>query len=104
MSNPFEKPVSFLLCNATANTYNDAGFLLFDFTPTAQCAVNLLLSLVADAAGIQQNQIRICRFIGERVICPAHDLCDPFRVILIHLTAVGLNIQFLHGTMASITL
>jgi hypothetical protein len=42
-----------LLSNATADTYNDAGFLLFDFTPAAEGAVNFLLRLVADAAGIQ---------------------------------------------------
>ena len=44
---------------------------------------------------LENNQIRGLDVIRACVIHPAHDLCDPLGIVLVHLATVGLQIEFL---------
>ena len=58
--------------------------------------INLLLSIVAHGTGVQEHGISLVYIVGGLIACHLHDRGNHLRIGHIHLTAIGLNIQFLH--------
>ena len=91
------------LCNrlpvARGETAADADFerrvRFLELIKTPDLAINLLLRLVADGAGVQQNQIgRLVRFgflVPFRLEMPG----DGLRIVAVHLAAVCENLELL---------
>ena len=99
---PFEQVRAFLLRHAAADADHDSLAILFVFFPPSERAVDLLFRLVAHAASVEQHEIGAVHAVGWNVALARHDLEDSFRVILIHLAAVGLDVDlFIHGTIKS---
>ena len=97
-----EKILSLLLGDAATDPYDHSFASVFELLPAAERAVNFLLGLIPHGATVEQNHICGINAVGLHITRPAHDLGDPFRIILIHLAAVGLNIKlFFHWTIKS---
>src|SRR5712675_1462629 len=81
-----------LLRDAAADADNHALPPILQFFPSPERAVNLLLRLVANAAGIKKNQIRRLNVFGALIVHTTQNLRDALRIVLVHLATVGLQI------------
>src|SRR5262245_20739686 len=99
-----EQICALLLRNAAPDSDNDLQPPLLQLLPPSQSAIDFLLCLVANAAGVKQDQIRARNAIGPFIIHAAHDLRDALGIVLIHLAAIGLKIELFHGVIRSTTL
>jgi selenocysteine lyase/cysteine desulfurase len=52
-------------------------------------AVNLLLGLIANATGVQQNQVSTARLARDLIAKTNKDACQALGFVLIHLAAIG---------------
>src|SRR6266508_5721222 len=97
-----EKIFSFLLGDAAADPHDHSFASVFELLPAAERAVNFLLGFIPHGATVEQYHICGIDAVDLKITPPAHDLCALVPIILIHLAAVGLNIDlFLHGTIKS---
>ena len=56
--------------------------------------VNLVLCILSDAAGIEEDGIGLFFFLTHVVACHLHDAGYNFAVCHIHLAAISFNIKF----------
>ena len=87
--NPSQQGFPFLLSHTTGDGQDEVGVILFAFGLSAEIGIDLLFSVVADGAGVVEDevsQVRVfCGLEVEGFENPGH----PFRVSLVHLTAKG---------------
>jgi hypothetical protein len=57
----------------------------------AHRAVDLLFSLIPDAAGVDYYQVRAFRFVGPFKVYIPKEGEEPVGVVLVHLTAEGVD-------------
>ena len=92
---------AFLTGDAAANADDQLGILLFQRAPASQLGKDLFLRLLADRAGVEQDDIRLVGVVGQlHCLVVAEQVCHARAVILVHLAAVGLDKEFLgHGSV-----
>jgi len=80
--------------NTTADTDHDVGSRLLERAPTAKFAEYLFLRLLADRAGVEQQQIRRQRVVGgNEAMRIRQQIRDSVRIVGVHLTAEGFDIE-----------
>jgi hypothetical protein len=67
MRHALEDVLPFLLSHTAADTDDETGIVAFEPLQLAELAVNLLLCLVANATGIQQNQVSTVRLARDLI-------------------------------------
>ena len=83
-----------LLCHAAQHAdHLIRASLLAELQPP-QCRVNLVLSMFAHAACVEEDRVRLARIVRQRVALLAQRPDDEFTVQHVHLTADGLNEEF----------
>ena len=84
----FEDPLPFLLRDAAADPDGQFAVLLaLQFTEPAELGQHLLLRLVADRAGIEQDQVGGGLVVHARVAAQLQSAAQTLAVEIIHLTA-----------------
>jgi len=76
------------------------GFVLDEAQPP-QFRIDFLGSLFADVTGVEDHQIRIVHACGLDKAFPCQRVHHALRIVDIHLTTIGLDMQLarrLHGT------
>ena len=83
-----------LLDHATTNADDEIGLGGFEPLEAAEHGEHLALSFFADAAGVQQDEIRFLDVLGRHIKLLVQKPCHDLAVVLVHLTAEGLDIIF----------
>ncbi len=93
--------LSFLARHTTADTDNQFRPIFFQIFPAPQLVKHFLLRFFTNGAGVEQNDIGFGWIIGQlQVVAVGQQLPHATGVVLVHLTAVGFNIQFAHKQLA----
>jgi hypothetical protein len=85
-----------------AARHHDAGFLalgralVLQLTHAAEFGINLLGGLLADMAGIEDDEIRLLHGLGLAIALRGQHVRHALRVIDVHLAAIGFDENFLH--------
>ena len=92
--------VAFLAGDAAADADHDApcrSSLLQRF-PAAELAEDLFLGLFADRAGVDQDHVGLGDVVGQfQAVRGREHVGHPRRVVLVHLAAVGLDVELALG-------
>src|SRR2546425_1050974 len=88
------------LGHAAHDADEDVGPLAFEKLELPQAREDLVLALLADGAGVQEDQIGVLRALRQLVALIAQQTRDALRVVLVHLTAVGDQVKFWHKRSA----
>ena len=83
------------LCHTSQHTDNEWA-LATHRIQRIQTMVDFLFGIVADGTGVQEYGIGLVKLLGSLVASHLHDRGHHLGVGHIHLTAVSLNIEFLH--------
>jgi hypothetical protein len=84
----------FLARDATADTNNKIGAGRLQFAPQAELGEHLLLRLLADRTGIEQQHIGLGRIVGSLEPVTGRERVRHARgVVLVHLATEGLDMQ-----------
>ena len=103
---PLDDGLPFLARHAAADADEHVFPLRLDGLPAPQLVEHLLLRLVADGAGVEQQHIRLLRrFHHGRPATLAQQIRHARRVVHVHLAAVGFDVElkavhFLSGVPA----
>ena len=94
---PLPQGLALLAGDTAADTDHQVRPLLLEGPPAPQGGKDLLLGLLADRAGIQQQDIRLLRAGNQfqAMGLPQH-VRHARGIVLVHLAAVGLDIKLLH--------
>ena len=85
---------AFLRGDAAADADDDFAALVLQALPHAQLAEHLLLRLLADGAGVDQDDVGVVRAVGQfQAIAGGKHIGHLGRVVLVHLATVGLDVQ-----------
>ena len=85
---------AFLRGNAAAHADDDLAALVLQALPHAELAEHLLLRLLADGAGVDQDDVGVVRAVGQfQAIAGGKHVGHLGRVVLVHLATVGLDVQ-----------
>jgi len=81
--------IAVFLGEAAADGDLHVGSPLLELLEPAEMPVELVVGVLTDAAGVQHDDVGRVEVVGR-----FHALCDqqsgdPFRIVLVHLTAVG---------------
>ena len=92
--------VPFLAGHAATDANQEIGLVGLERTVAPQLAEDLLLRLLANGAGVQENEIGVLGAVrGLHGLPLAQRIKHARRVVLIHLAAVGTDKDFLcHGS------
>ena len=82
------------LSHTAQNTQYLAGVVLHVQPEAPQGAVNLVFRMLAHAAGVEKDHIRLTRLVHQRIAMLAQGADHQLAVQHIHLAANGLDIQF----------
>ena len=77
-----------------------AGPLFLQIPDPAEFGIDLLLGLVSDRTGVQNDEIRVFGGIGFDIAAAvSHQVHDPVRIVFVHLAAKGFDKDFFrsHG-------
>ena len=86
--------IALLAGHAAADADDHRGLVLLELLPAAELAEHLLLGLLADRAGIDQDDVRLGGILGQhQAVRRAEDVGHLRRVVLVHLATVGLDVQ-----------
>ena len=92
-------------CHTAQHTDDKAGHAVLHtlaLSPLAkgiqffQPMIDLVLCILAYRTGIQEDRIRLFHIVTCLIPRHLHDRSNHFGVGYIHLTAIGLNIEFFH--------
>ena len=86
-----------LLRHAAQDADGDLRLALLDPLDPSQGAVDLVLGVLADRAGIVEDRIRLADVVGQLVALLAQLGHDELAVQQIHLAADRLDVQLLRG-------
>ena len=88
---PFNQFSLIFLGHTACNAKKQMGVLVLHLLDFTDFAVHLFFGVLADGTGIQNDNVRILHLL-RRLISQILQLpVDTFRVILIHLTAIGIS-------------
>ena len=80
--------------DAATHADDQVGIFLLQMLPAAQLVENLFLGFFTNRAGIEQQDIRFFRVVrGRETVAGLQQIAHARRVILVHLAAVGLDVQ-----------
>jgi hypothetical protein len=77
------------LRHAAHHAEHNLRSLHLERTELAQLGEDLVLGLLADRAGVHEDEIGVGGVLGQLVALLAKQAGHPLRVVLVHLTAVG---------------
>ena len=80
------------LCHTAHDTHDNAGALLLLFRKLLYTAVNPLLCIVADRAGVGQDDIGSRNVFRTVITVTGHDCKNHLCVAYVHLAAVSLYV------------
>ena len=92
----FDQIILNALSHTTHYTDNHLVSLLLHGIKSLKTVENLLFSIIANRAGVEQYGIRLINRLTGFVICHFHDRRNDLTVCHIHLAAVSFNKKFLH--------
>ena len=92
---PAQDLCPFGLCHTAGHADAQIGFGGFQRAQPANVGKYLFGRFFADMAGVEQNQIGLFGHIGGDIALGAHGFGHALAVIDVHLTAIGLDEQFL---------
>ena len=84
-----------LLCHAAQNADGQLGALFLHLANTAQGAINLVLGVLANGAGVVKDRVGLVDVVGEFVSVVPKLTDYEFAVEQVHLTADGLDVELL---------
>jgi len=95
---------AFLAGHAAADADHQVGVLQFQLAPAAELGEHLVLGLLADRAGVEQDDVGILRPIGDfQGLMLAQQVDHARAVVLVHLATVGFDIELLgHGDSSAV--
>src|SRR5262249_40858505 len=70
------------------------GVALLVSAEPAESAVDFLLGVLADAAGVEEDDVGLSRLVGQDVALPAQRTDDQLAVEDVHLTADSFDVEF----------
>jgi len=88
------------LGHAAHHADQDLGPLLLQQTKLPQARENLVLRLLADRARVEQDEVGVLGDLRELVPLTLEQTRDPLGVVLVHLAAVGDQVEFWHKRSA----
>ncbi len=83
-----------LLRHAAQHAHNLARMPLLVSAQPAQRAINLVLGMLTDAAGVEQNDIGLGGLMDQLIALPAQTSHDQLAVEHVHLAADGFDVEF----------
>ncbi len=86
---PVDDFPAFLLGHAAGHRHHQTGSVLFEHPHPPEQAVDLLLGLVADGAGVDHHHVGQRDFRGAGIGLLGEELGHDLRVALVHLAAKG---------------
>jgi hypothetical protein len=96
----FEQRFSALLRHASSHHHHQVALALFELAKCARRAAQLVVRFLADAAGVEHDQIGQLGGIGRGVTRARKCLLDPQGIVDIHLAAEGLDQVTTHQSRA----
>ena len=84
------------LSHAAQYAENHLSSLLLLSMQGVEAMVNLVLRILTNAAGVQEDGISLFFLLANFVACHLHHRGNYLAVCHVHLAAIGLNKQFLH--------
>ena len=79
-----------------AAAHADHHAFFFEVLDATEVGEDLLLGLLADGAGVEEDQVGFFGVVGGRVAFGGvHDVGHLVRVIFVHLAAIGLDVDLL---------
>jgi hypothetical protein len=84
------------LRHAPHHADEEPGPSRFEPLECAELGVDLVLRLLADGASVQQDEVGVLGGVGELVALVLEEAGHPLRVVLVHLAAVGDQVEFGH--------
>ena len=88
--------LAFLAGHAAADADHQVRVLFLELLPAAKLVKDLFLRLLADGAGVEQDDVGVTLVVGHfQFVRIAEQIRHAGRVILVHLAAVGLDEEFL---------
>ena len=91
------------LCHATYNAHNQAfAAAALQRVQLVEARENLLLGVVANRAGVDEDCIGFVEVLGYVVACHFHHRSHNFAVCHVHLAAVGFDVQMLGKLLGSV--
>ena len=82
-----------LLGHAASDAEHQIAGVGFERRQAAELAEHLVLALLSDAAGVEQDEVCGLGIVGALVAVGREHLIDPIGVVLVHLTAEGLDVD-----------
>ena len=91
----FDNGLAFLAGNAAADPDQQIRVFLLQGTRPSQIGEHLLLRLLANGTGIEQNDVGLFRLVGlHHAFAGAQHVRHLVRVVLVHLAAISLYVEF----------
>src|SRR5213076_3224524 len=72
------------------------GVLRLELSELPQLREDLVLGLLADRAGVDEDHVGLVRVLGELVALGAQETGHALRVVLVHLTAIRDEVKLCH--------
>jgi hypothetical protein len=94
----FEQALALLLGNAAGERDGEPRPLALELRDAPDLAAQLLLSLFANTAGVQQDQVGVIEATSFRMAGPAQHLADPLGIVRVHLATEGDDRIASHGS------
>lgn len=97
---PLGNQISVFLGETSADGNLEVRFRVFERLEARELPVELLIGVLSNATGIEEDQVRIFRGRCSGHAILSQEPSDPLRIMLIHLTPVGADEVFLrriHG-------
>ncbi len=87
---------AFLAGHAAADADHQVGILQLEFAPATELGKHLFLRLLADRAGVEQDDVGLGRILGDFQRLPFAEQVDHARrIVFVHLAAMGFDIELL---------
>ncbi len=86
-----------VLCHATEDTEHELGAAALAHGDVLGLGERFLLGEVAHGAGVEQEDVAVVLVVDEAVAAGAQHRRDGLAVALVHLAAVGLQVDAVHA-------
>ena len=95
---PPRELIPVLLCEAAADGDLHARMALLDALQVPEVAVKLVVGVLADAAGVENDNVCFLDVVGPLHALGSQQRCDPLGVVLVHLAAERADKVFALGS------
>ena len=79
--------------DAAADTDDHPGISLLELLPATELVVDLLLGVLTHRAGVEENDVGRLSLGNFLIAIRREEICEPLRVIDVHLAAPGVDIE-----------